>query len=137
MNLDQMRDAVEGVVSLEAVLQRAANVLTGEVMTVPPVNQDGGLQFKRGEDQGDEADYITISCNNVWGGSIHRRSGSNAYNCSISSYERIGYHSGTNYFMAGILRSGCPVFVYHAGDDNVVRLYQLQRTLRRNQVEGF
>jgi hypothetical protein len=131
MNLDEMRNGIEGVVSLEAVLKRARNVLTGEVMSVPPVSADGE-HFKRGEDQGDEADYITLSVDNVWGGQTTSRWGVG----HISSYERIGYHSGSAHFMAGVLRSGCPTFVYHA-DGGVIRLYRLQRTLRRDQVEGF
>jgi hypothetical protein len=133
MNLSEMKNEVVGVVSLEWVLKRATNVLTGTFMQVPPLHCDDNSNFKRGEELGG-ADYVTISVNNVWGGCTTSMVFDDCVG-HISSCERIGYHSGSADFMAGVLRSGCPVFVYHAGDDNIIRLYRLHRTLRRDQVE--
>jgi hypothetical protein len=104
--------------------------MTGTFMPVPPIERENA-NFKRGEDLGDEADYVTISVNNVWGGRTTHALG---YTGHISSYERIGYHSGSNDFIAGVLRSGCPVFVYHADAEDRIGLFRLHRTLRRDQV---
>jgi hypothetical protein len=92
---------VVGVVALETIVSRVRPVLTGMDRTVYP----GSNNWKRGIMRGDEMVYITIAGNNVWGGETH------SGGC-VSSYEKIGYHSGSVDFIAGAIASDCPVYAY-------------------------
>ena len=69
--------------------------------------------FARGVATAFKMEYITIAVNNVWGGRS-KDSG------SVSSYEKIGYHSGSTDFIRGVLYAGCPVKVYRYGDGGLV-----------------
>ena len=113
-----MVDQVEGLITLEAVLLNAQNALTGKVM---PITRQGA-RYDDGKETGHDADYITLSVSNVWGG----KTTSSGYPGHISSYERIGYHPGSVDFITGVLDSGCPVYVYRAEDDGKLHLYRLE-----------
>ena len=63
---------------------------------------------------------IHISANDTWGGSRKDAKGSS----DLSSYEKIGYHSGTGELLKGFLDSGHPIFV-HRVTDTGVRCFKL------------
>ncbi len=67
-------------------------------------SRDDLSAFDRGVDTGNDLEYMTIAENNVWGG--RTKSGG-----SVTSYEKIGYHTATSGFMLGVLSTGCEVRV--------------------------
>ena len=87
---------VVGTVTVDEILSRARPVWVGATCN----NKE---HFNRGIASADDMDYLTISINNVWGG----RASNGA---SIQSYERIGYHNGSDCWLAGALSSGCPIY---------------------------
>ena len=66
--------------------------------------------FDRGISEGGKMTVCTIAINNVWGG--RTKDGGH-----VSSYEKLGYHSGSLEFIRGVLASGCRVVKYFVGDD--------------------
>ena len=61
--------------------------------------------FERGEKTGRDMVQVSIAVNNVWGG--RSRSGG-----SVSSYEKLGYHTGSLEFIRGVFSVGCRVVKY-------------------------
>ena len=59
-----------------------------------------------------ELDYVTIALNNVWGGKA-------GHNGRVDSYERVGYHTGGDDFILGLLAGGCPVYCAWDGDSGL------------------
>lgn len=68
----------------------------------------GTTDYFRGIKKGKTSAYVNVAVNNVW-----------SDNC-ISSYEKIGFHTGSADFISGVLDSGCPVYVHR--DDGQYRL---------------
>ena len=90
----------DGYTTLETILKRTKDVLTGKVMR-PSFKGD---DFDKGITQAEEMDYVIIDSNNVWGGPTKDGGW-------LFSYERIGYHRGSADFAAGLIEAGCPVYV--------------------------
>lgn len=63
--------------------------------------------YQRGLKQGQDSTLITIATNNVWG--ARTKDGA-----SVSSYEKIGYHAGTEELLRGFWNSDCPIRVYYS-----------------------
>ena len=64
--------------------------------------------YARGVSIAGEMGFVTLSASNCWGG--RSKDGG-----SVSAYECIGYHTGADRMLLGVLESGCPVYAY--GDD--------------------
>ena len=82
--------------------------------------------FARGVAQGTEilahGGTFTVAINRVWGARWKEKN----ISASISSYEKIGYHTGSEEFYKGVLSTGCRVVEY-VEDENgkiVARLVQ-------------
>lgn len=73
-------------------------------------------QYEKGMRIGQEASTVYIAINGTW--SARMKDGSH-----ISSYEGIGYHSGTSALLKGFLDSGCRVSVYrrHLKGETVIK----------------
>lgn len=67
--------------------------------------------YQKGLELGKECQKITIATNNVWGASTKD-------GASISSYEKIGYHSHTEELLRGFWDSGCPIQVYYSTESS-------------------
>lgn len=104
-------------ITLEEVLRVERDVLTGQVM---PVVRRSCLNehYERGVDYGRKMEYITIALNNVW-------SGRSKECASVTSYEKIGYHTGSVDFVIGLLSTDCPIYVYRNGDGGELEKYRL------------
>ena len=76
-------------------------------------NRVENTSFTRGVEAGESMEYVAIAVNNVWGG--RAKDGG-----CVSSYEKIGYHTGSTDFIRGVLSTGCPVKVYRYGDTGLV-----------------
>ena len=97
-------------ITLIKVLRATQHCLTGLVMTV-----EGNKERREdGINIGLCSDYVSIGINNVWGAS--GKDGSRT-----SSYERIGYHTGSVDFIGGVLSTGCPVYVYREVDGKMTK----------------
>ena len=92
-------------ITLLEVVTATHHVLTGLRMEV----EGNAQRFADGARIGNESKYVTIGTNNVWGASGKNDS-------STVSYERIGYHSGSVDFIAGVLSTDCPVIVYRGNE---------------------
>jgi hypothetical protein len=76
-------------------------------------------RFADGLDYAEEMESVTIATNNVWGGRAKN-------GASVSSYEKIGYHAGSEAFLRGLVFAGCPVCVYRDSDDGQVEKFRLE-----------
>ena len=76
--------------------------------------RDPQHHFDRGREMAGRMEYVTIAVNNVWGGRSKDRG-------SVSSYEKIGYHSGSVDFIVGVVSTGCPVYVYRDGPNGLTK----------------
>ena len=77
-------------------------------------------QYQRGLELAQKWE-IHISANDVWGGYRKDAKGSS----DLSSYEKIGYHSGTGELLRGFLDSGRPIFVHRVMDPDI-RCFKLE-----------
>jgi hypothetical protein len=75
-----------------------------------PYRCDTCANYARGNDIADEMKYVAIAVNNCWGG----RSKSEG---EASSYERIGYHNGSECMIRAVIHSDCPVYAACDGPD--------------------
>lgn len=96
---------VVGTLTVEQVVSRERSVMSGKVMPIDRTSD----KYAEGIKYANEMEYMTISVNNVWGGATVNGG-------FVSSYEKIGYHTGSADWFAGVVASGCPVFV--AGFEN-------------------
>jgi hypothetical protein len=110
--LDSTRKSI-----IEAVANAEANpALVSELRarfapeSLPPAQSESYAREQREKalETGAGAVRITIAVNDTWGAC--RKDGG-----STSSYEKLGYHSGTRELMAGFLESGTPIEVYRHG----------------------
>ena len=76
-------------------------------------------QYQKGLEMSKEWE-IHISAKDSWGGVSRKDKGS-----SLSSYAKIGYHSGSGSLLKGFLDSGYPIFV-HRVTDTGVRCFKLE-----------
>lgn len=79
-------------------------------------------QYEKGMKYGLESNYITISVSNVWECSLKNGG-------SVSSYETIGYHSGTHALLRGFIDSGCSIKVYRYGFEDAEGYTQIVETM--------
>lgn len=70
-------------------------------------------QYNKGLQLGQKAEYIAISIGNVWSAKLKNGG-------DVSSYEKIGYHSGTADLLRGFLDSKCTLKVYRETEDGIV-----------------
>jgi len=92
---------VVGVMSLGEVVARRKGAMGGAVM---PITR-AGKRYADGKDYANQLAYMTLSDSNCWSGPTN-----NGGWCS--SYECIGYHSGSVDFLAGALDAGCAVYAH-------------------------
>lgn len=79
-------------------------------------------QYAKGIKYGLESSYITISVSNVWGCALKNGG-------IVSSYETIGYHSGTHALLRGFIDTGCPIKVYRYGSEDKEGYTQIIETM--------
>lgn len=70
--------------------------------------------YQRGLETGKKCEEIVIAVNGVWNG--RTKDGG-----ALHSYEKIGYHAGTEEFLRGIFASECPVYCCYFADGDLVR----------------
>lgn len=89
----------------------AETYLTPETFSHPIDGMDYGLkQYQTGLATGQRAERITIGERGVWGAKMKD-------GAILTSYEGIGYHSGTAPLLRGFIDSGCPIVVYRKGKE--------------------
>jgi hypothetical protein len=98
-------------ITLSQVLSDTQHELTGLTMA----SEGNRERFNDGLTTGANADSVSIAVNNVWG--ARNKDGSHT-----GSYEKIGYHSGSVDFIAGVIESGCPVVVYRSIEGELQKL---------------
>ena len=76
-------------------------------------------RFADGLDYAKEMECVDIGINNVWGGTAKNGG-------CVSSYERIGYHAGSEAFLRGLNFAGCTVNVYRTNCRGGITKYRLQ-----------
>jgi hypothetical protein len=59
-------------------------------------------QYDKGREIGAQAEYVSIAVNGVWGAKM--KDGG-----SLQSYEKIGYHAGTEHLLRGFTDSGVQI----------------------------
>lgn len=96
--------------TLDDVLKGARGALSGKVM----VPEGNAARYADGVDTGNDSVSVSIGINNVWG--ANTKDGG-----CVSSYERIGYHSGSVDFIDGVLSTGCPVVVHRVVNGDLHR----------------